>query len=80
MTSLKNNLKYANSNFKEHFIGEIEKKYSNTMKLQYINIFKNVLELEERVFKKDLYDFTKDEIKNALKNFNAKTYNSITSK
>lgn len=80
MTSLKNNFKYANSNFKEHFIAEIEKKYSNTMKLQYINIFKNVLELEERVFKKDLYDFTKDEIKNALKNFNAKTYNSITSK
>ncbi|GAA0122800.1 hypothetical protein UT300018_21170 [Clostridium faecium] len=80
VTSLKDNLKYANVNFKEHFIEEIEKKYSKTMKLQYINIFKNVLELEEHVFKKDLYDFTKDEIKNTLKAFNAKTYNSITSK
>lgn len=80
MTSLKNNLKYGNINFKEHFIEEIGKKYSDTMKLQYVNIFKNVLEFEEHVFKKDLYDFTKDEIKNALKAFNAKTYNSITSK
>ena len=57
----------------------IYENYSTSMFAQYITIFKKSKDIEE-YFKKDLYDFSEDQVLRLLKTFRSKTYNSVTNK